>query len=69
MGIRNYWHRVGRVGEDVSRSRNPHRLINLARLHRALLALLVHRRPDPPLPPNIEAFNRRPIRSLNLRSS
>ncbi|OQC24658.1 MAG: hypothetical protein BWX68_02034 [Verrucomicrobia bacterium ADurb.Bin063] len=57
------------MGEDVSRSRNPYRLANLARLHRALLALLAHRSPDPPLPPNIEAFNRRPIRRLNLRSS
>ena len=57
------------MGEDTSRSRNPHLLANLALLRSALLALLAHRYPDQPPPPIIEELNRRPTRSLNLLSS
>ncbi len=69
VSIRNHWRRDALLGEDASRSRNPHLPANLAPLRSALLALRAHRCPDPPPPPIIEELNRCPTRSLNLLGS
>lgn len=48
--IRNHWRRDALMGEDRSRSRNPHLLANLALMRSALLSILCEHLHDHSLP-------------------
>ena len=63
---RNHWRRDACLGEDRTRSRNPHVLINLALLRSATLLLLNHAYPGRPLPALNEAFAVNPALAWRL---
>lgn len=44
--IRNHWRRDACLGEDKTRSRNPHIVANLALLRNALLKVIADHKPD-----------------------
>ena len=44
--IRNHWRRDACLGEDTTRSRNPHIVANLALLRNALLTVVSDHKPD-----------------------
>jgi hypothetical protein len=64
--VRNHWRRDALMGEDQSRSRNPHLLANMALIRNALLELL-SRLPEPPsLPELSEDLQDSPSRCFTL---
>jgi predicted transposase YbfD/YdcC len=67
--IRNHWRRDAIMGEDRSRSRQPHLLANLALLRNALLLLLTDHGPTSSLPQIREHLHSRPAQCLNLLQS
>jgi len=62
--IRNHWRRDVLMGEDASRSRNPHLLANLALLRSALLTILSERLHEQSLPEFRENLRSNPSRCL-----
>ena len=57
------------MGEDRSRSRNPHLLANLALIRNTLLVLLADQFPNHSLPQVREHLHSRPLRCLALLNS
>jgi len=64
--IRNHWRRDAVLGEDGSRSRNPHLLANLALLRNALLRVLAPELEHHSLPAVLERLHSHPARALAL---
>ncbi|HTV62537.1 MAG TPA: hypothetical protein VMH30_08225 [Verrucomicrobiae bacterium] len=62
--IRNHWRRDVLMGEDASRSRNPHLLANLALLRSALLTILSEQLHEQSLPEFRENLRSNPSRCL-----
>lgn len=67
--IRNHWRRDVLMGEDRSRSRNPHLLANLALIRSAVLLLLADHIQDLSLPQFREHLASRPSRCLQIIAS
>ena len=67
--IRNHWRRDAVMGEDRSRSSNPHLLANLALIRSGLLALMADHYPDQSLPQIREHLHSHPGRCLRLITS
>lgn len=63
---RNHWRRDACMGEDKSRTRNPHILINLALIRSALLSLAAEHYPEPSLPQLMEDFAANPSAAIKL---
>lgn len=65
---RNHWRRDALLGEDDSRSRNPHLLANVALIRNALLAVLAENLHSQSLPQLCETLHSHPGRCLALLS-
>ena len=63
---RNHWRRDALLGEDRSRSRNPHLLANVALIRNALLALLSEHLQEHSLPELRETLASNPARCMAL---
>lgn len=63
---RNHWRRDACLGEDLTRSRNPNLLINLALVRNAALVLFNGHHPGRPLPEIKEIFMAKPGLALSL---
>jgi predicted transposase YbfD/YdcC len=63
---RNHWRRDALMGEDGSRSRNPHLLANVALIRNALLAVLAGALEHQSLPQLRETLHSHPGRCLAL---
>lgn len=64
--VRNHWRRDALMGEDDSRSRNPHLLANMALLRNTLLHILSEHTADLSLPEFRENLQSHPDRCLAL---
>ena len=63
---RTHWRRDACLGEDLTRSRNPNLLINLALIRNAALVLFNDHYPERPLPEIKEIFMAKPGLALSL---
>ena len=67
--IRNHWRRDALMGEDRSRSRNPHLLANLALIRNVLLWVLTEEFDGRPQPEIHDCLHSNPSRCLALISN